>query len=228
MLIAIGLALIESRRVRGGVVALALAALTRETSILAAGILPSDTELRERPWIRFGISAAVVVLPLAIWIFYINVRGAALGIERNVGTGNFAFPFFGWVGAWVETYNWDDWTSRFWVNRVAMMIGLSVQMAFFLFRWRWRERAWRLGFVYALFGLVLGAAVWEGYPTAAVRVLLPLTLAFNLAVPSGRRWLPLLLAGNLSVVAAPSALEAPEVPDSDQLTLVTGPASLLD
>jgi hypothetical protein len=226
LLIAIGLALVQSRRLQGGAWALALAGLTRETSILSAAILPSDTNLRERGWLRFLISGVVVVLPLALWILYVNARGAALDIERNIGARNFAFPFVGWIGAWVETFHWDDWTSRVWVNRVAMVTGLTVQMAFFLFRWRWRERVWRLGFVYALLGIFLGAAVWEGYPTAAIRVLLPLTLAFNLAVPRGRALIPLLLAGNLSVIAAPMALAAPEGLPS-QLGRVTGPTSLL-
>ena len=226
LLIAIGFALIDSRRVNGGVVALALAALTRETSVLAVGILPSDTELRERSWIRFGILGASVVLPLAIWILYVNARGAALGLENNIGVSNFDFPFLGWIHTWQDTFRWDDWTSRRWVNRLAMVIGLSVQMVFFLVRWRWRERAWRLGIVYALLGLVLGSAVWEGYPPAAIRVLLPLTLAFNLAVPRGRGWIPLLLAGNLSMVAAPTALEAPMDP-TFHLGRATGPAYLL-
>ena len=48
----------------------------------------------------------------------------------------------------------------------------------------------------------LSTPVWEGYPGASTRVLLPMTLAFNVLVPRGRRWLPLLLVGNLSVAAS--------------------------
>ncbi|MBM3853800.1 MAG: hypothetical protein FJ399_11695 [Verrucomicrobia bacterium] len=48
----------------------------------------------------------------------------------------------------------------------------------------------------------LSTPVWEGFPGASTRVLLPMTLAFNVLVPRGRRWLPLLVAGNLTVVAA--------------------------
>ena len=224
LLIAIGVALIESRRVYGGAFALALAALTRETSLLAAAIVPSDSELRERRWIRSVVLGVVVVLPLALWILYIDARGTAFGTANNVGVENFAFPFVGWIQAWFDTFRWDDWTSREWVNRFAILIGLTVQIGFFLVRWRWRERVWRLGFVYALFGLVLGSAVWEGYPTASIRVLLPLTLAFNLAVPHGRVWIPLLLAGNLSVLAAPTVLQAP---DAHRLAYATGPAALM-
>jgi hypothetical protein len=50
--------------------------------------------------------------------------------------------------------------------------------------------------------LVLATPVWEGFPGAATRVLLPMTLAFNVLVPRSGRWLAVLIAGNLTVVAA--------------------------
>ena len=44
--------------------------------------------------------------------------------------------------------------------------------------------------------------MWEGFPGASTRVLLPMTLAFNICVPRGRKWLAVLIAGNLTVVAS--------------------------
>jgi hypothetical protein len=49
--------------------------------------------------------------------------------------------------------------------------------------------------------LCLGTAVWEGFPGAATRVLLPLNLAFNLLAHRVRAGLGWLLAGNLTVFA---------------------------
>jgi hypothetical protein len=72
----------------------------------------------------------------------------------------------------------------------------------------------------------LGEAVWEGYPGAAARVLLPMQLAFNVLVPAGRGWRVLLLAGNLSLLAAPSILEPPAGPSGSGYQL-TGNSSLL-
>jgi hypothetical protein len=46
----------------------------------------------------------------------------------------------------------------------------------------------------------LGEAVWEGFPGAAPRIVVPLTLAFNVVVPRGLRWWPVLLLGNLSAI----------------------------
>jgi hypothetical protein len=54
--------------------------------------------------------------------------------------------------------------------------------------------------------LFLGTAVWEDFPGAALRVLLPLTLAFNLFVQRTRAPLAWLLIGNLTVFAGFVAL----------------------
>jgi hypothetical protein len=69
-------------------------------------------------------------------------------------------------------------------------------------RWRPAERWWRVGAAFAGMMLFLSTPVWEGYPGASTRVLLPMTLAFNVLVPRTGRWLPILLAGNLTVAAS--------------------------
>jgi hypothetical protein len=48
---------------------------------------------------------------------------------------------------------------------------------------------------------MIGTAVWEGYPGACTRVLLPLTLAFNLLAHRTRAALAWLILGNLGVGA---------------------------
>jgi hypothetical protein len=59
--------------------------------------------------------------------------------------------------------------------------------------------------------VVLGDAVWEGYPGAASRVLLPMQLAFNMLVPVGRGWRVLLIAGNLTLFASFFELQPPSI-----------------
>jgi len=71
--------------------------------------------------------------------------------------------------------------------------------------------------------IVLGTAVWEGFPGAAVRVLLPMQLAFNVLVPRTRRWLAVLLLGNLSLLCATDFLQ----PTAGYGYRLNGPAELL-
>jgi hypothetical protein len=84
-----------------------------------------------------------------------------------------------------------------------------VQIAYLACRPRWTCPWWRVGAAYALLCLCLGPAVWGGFPGAAVRVLLPMTLAFNVRVVRDRAALAWLLAGNLSIL---TAIQAPPMP----------------
>jgi hypothetical protein len=55
----------------------------------------------------------------------------------------------------------------------------------------------------------LGPAVWEGVPGAVPRVLLPMTFAFNAVLPKNRWFWPLFVLGNLTVLPALHAIQAP-------------------
>ncbi|HLP26971.1 MAG TPA: hypothetical protein VK477_14920, partial [Acidobacteriota bacterium] len=68
--------------------------------------------------------------------------------------------------------------------------------------WRRRDPAspwWRIGAAYSVLLLFLGPWVWSGY-WAACRAVLPLTIAFNLLLPAGRTFWPLLIVGNLTAL----------------------------
>jgi hypothetical protein len=126
------------------------------------------------------------------------------GPPDETGLNNFALPLAGFTKKWGATIggltNSDDpWLG--WAT-LAATAALTVQALFFALRWRPRELWWRVGATYGGLMLVLATPVWEGFPGAATRVLLPMTLAFNVVVPRGGRWLAVLIAGNLTVVAA--------------------------
>ncbi len=83
-------------------------------------------------------------------------------------------------------------------------LGLTVQAAYFAVTARRHallDPWWRIGAIYGALMLVLGPAVWDGYPGAATRVLLPLGLAFNVFACRRGAALVWLLAGNLTVPA---------------------------
>jgi hypothetical protein len=103
-----------------------------------------------------------------------------------------------------------------------VLLGLLSQFCFFAFRIRWRDPWWRVGASFAVLMAFLGDAVWEGYPSAAPRVLLPMTLAFNILVPRRAWWPILLLAGNLGVLGSGELLKPLEKRD----IVVEGPLQL--
>ncbi len=197
--VALGAWALEKRHTWGGVGALAAAALSRETSLLAGVTLLQNPERRWSWWLKLGLAGLATVLPLVLWLGYVRWR---LGATADVGLNNFTLPLQGW---WEKLQSIrTDWPTLRWRGyqtwNVYSFAAISVQALFFLLRWRPAELWWRLGAVYAGLLVFLAIPVWEGYPGATMRVLLPMTLAFNLAVPRGARWLPVLLAGNLSVL----------------------------
>jgi hypothetical protein len=158
------------------------------------------------------------VAPLLLWIGYIRWRA---GAADAAGGRNFTPPFVGLAEKWTEI--WRDLDSgQQWLWSLAGAVSLSVQLAFLALRRNWEKPWWRVGASFGVLMIFLGPAVWEGNPGAALRVLLPMQVAFNVLVPTGRRWLPWLLLGNASLIAAPGILLTPPRPDY----LVAGPAAV--
>lgn len=197
----------ERGRQKWSAAALGAAALARETSLLAfAG-------LWERPWFswRNFLRAGAAVAPLAAWLAYVRWRAG----PADQGWDNFSLPLAGLIGKWravlgaIPTLN-DPLLA--WTTLLATL-ALTVQAAFFFARPRLDERWWRVGATYAAMMLCLGPAVWEGFPGAATRVLLPMTLAFNVLARRTRASAVWLVAGNLTVFAG--LLELRDAPPAD-------------
>lgn len=187
--------LLERGLVGGAVGTLALAGLARETSLVA---VPG---FWERPWLSWRnlLRTFAAVAPLAAWVVYVRWRAGSGG----TGMRNFDWPLAGWIGKWRPTFaaltDPGDHLLA-WATLLATL-ALTAQVAYFVLHRRLEERWWRVGATYVAFFVFLGPAVWEGFPGAATRVLLPLTLAFNVLASRKRAPLAWLLAGNLAVGA---------------------------
>ena len=200
LLVALALRWLEQDRARAGAVTLALAGLGKETSLLAGA--GTDFDWRApRTWGRAALVLVAIALPLAAWVGYVRWK---FGPAEDPGLGNFTLPFAGfWEKARLAGQEalGRDAGGLTWAT-AGVVIALAVQWLFFATRWRPADRWWRVGAAFALMMVFLSTPVWEGYPGASTRVLLPMTLAFNVLVPRGARWLPLLLVGNLTVAAS--------------------------
>lgn len=195
LLILLGLSAAERNRSSAGAGWIAAAALSRETALLALG------GACRRPWLsrqnlRLGLLAAG---PLALWLGYLRWR---LG-PASAGWANFSAPFSGWVGkiggAFTAVAHPGPGEALLAWTSLAALLALTTQ-AVFLLRWLRRDDVWsRTGAIYVTLMFCLGPAVWAGFPGAATRVLLPLTLAFNVLAVRTRAALGWLLLGNLTV-----------------------------
>jgi hypothetical protein len=142
------------------------------------------------------------------WALYVRWR---VGPQVDTGLNNFSWPGAGLAEKWgtvASEVREHGWYPAYFGSLFAV-VSLTVQFLFIVTRWLPAQAWWRVGAAFAALMLVVAQPVWEGYPGAATRVLLPLTLAFNVLVPTGRRWLAVLVLGNLTVLMAPDALKAP-------------------
>jgi hypothetical protein len=212
LLVALAMRALETGHRGAATGVLALAGLGKETSVLAVGALADLPERHAwrsaRAWGRFAVTALAVVTPLLVWIAYVRWK---IGPADDAGLGNFTRPFAGLTEKWTAALadlvtNPSD--PLMWATALAVL-AITAQFLFFALRWRPAEAWWRVGAAFAGMMVFLSTPVWEGYPGAFTRVLLPMTLAFNVLVPRGRRWLPLLMAGNLSVLAAVGEFNPP-------------------
>jgi len=209
LLLALGMALVESRRPWLAAAVLGISGLGKDTNVLgAAGMDPPELR-RPATWAPWLGRTALVVLPLAAWTLCLRLwlgHGDDLGDSRN-----FAAPFSALAEKLQQSVSQliaEGYPSVAKFD-LLVMAGLLAQFFFFVCRHRWRDHWWRLGASYAVLMIFLGTAVWENYPSAAARVLLPMTLAFNILVPR-RGWWPLLLVvGNLGILGSPDIFKPP-------------------
>lgn len=208
LLIAIALALAESGRPWWSAMVLGVSGLGKETNLLAGAALARPAANTWRAWLAVLGRGLIIVLPLVLWL---GVLWRWLGEIGDAGLRNFAAPFVAGAAKWRETLVqlMADSSDPFARMSGYMLVALTVQFLFFLLRPRWRDAWWRVAAAYSVLMIFLGEAVWEGYPGAASRVLLPMTLAFNILVPRGWKWWLMLLLGNLTILGSYDPLRPP-------------------
>ncbi len=210
LLIALGVALLESGRPWLAALVLGANGLGKETNILAAGAPAWPREPTFRAWGGAALRCILVVLPLALWTAYtLHLFGVS---GDDAGARNFAPPFAAFwhraVASVRELLNHPP-VLAYSLGGVFTVVSLGTQLLFFVLRPRWNDPWWRIGIAFGVLMAFLGESVWEGYPSAAARVLLPMLLAFNLTLPRGARWWPVFLLGNLTLLSTPNFVRLP-------------------
>ena len=208
LMIAGGVALAEAGRPWWSALVLGISGLGRETNILGGAALARPAANTWRSWLQVLARGLIVVLPLALWLLALR---RWLGPSDDVGLRNFTLPLVAYFAKWSDVL--AQWLAEGWgslaVLSLVTLVAITAQFLFFVFHRRWQEPWWRVAAAYSILMIFLGDAVWEGYPGAASRVLLPMTLAFNILVPRGRAWWVVLLLGNLTIFISPDTLRAP-------------------
>ncbi|MCC7417673.1 MAG: hypothetical protein IT176_11075 [Acidobacteria bacterium] len=198
-LLALGILAFERNRRWLACAVMGVSGLAREVNLLGGAVLlPAGGAPRRAPG-RTILRGLLLIGPFAAWMLYLHLIGLPLG---SPGGGNFRLPLEGYAQKWIDTVTTlhaNGWGSEARFSLFAL-IALTTQAVTLIWRREWRQSWWRLGIAYVGLMTLLGPAVWEGEPAAAVRVLIPMTFAFNVLLTRGAWFWPLLMLGNLNVL----------------------------
>ena len=211
-MLVVTLAILAHERHRGWLATglMAISGLGRETNMIGSGLLVSRVPRTRQQILAVCGTAACVALPFVVWSRYVSSIYPGFSYTSP---DSFAVPFSGYLTKWSTTlreYYQYGWASNARFN-FAILIGLSVQLAFLALRREWKSAWWRMAAPYCVLFAMTSYAVWGGSPGAAPRVLLPLTFAFNVLVARLEGWSfwALIVLGNLSVVSGIAIIETP-------------------
>jgi hypothetical protein len=207
LLLALGVAAIEQNRRGIATAILGVAGLARETNLIG-GLILFPAKASARTLVTLVLQGLIVLAPLALWAAYLWHIGLP---PDAAGHRNFALPFSGYFDKWLTTVSAlgaGGWSSfaRF---SLLGLVSMTTQLLVLLWLRDWRNPWWRMGLAYAGLMAVLGPAVWEGDPGAVTRVVVPMTVAFNVLLPKLRWFWPLWVLGNAGVLHGVEVMRLP-------------------
>ncbi len=195
LLMAIAIVAVDTNRRGAAACVLALAGLGRETNLLAVGVLVDPAERRPRGWIRQLGWIAIAIAPALLWFEYVRTIYPTV----TYASGAPLVPRLeGYIWSWRHALSGVAHGRTISIVIVLSLIAMTVQVLGIVGWRRSRLAWWRAGAGFVVLLLTLGHGVWEGVPAAYLRVLLPLTVSFNLLLPVASRWFwPIFFVGNL-------------------------------
>lgn len=202
LLIACAVWAVESSRDLLAAAIVGIAGLARETNLLAIASQPFPRN--RRAWMRLAVALALAVLPLLLWEDYLR------SIYRSTifaGADQLATPGAALRVSWTQALSAARGHGAFSGEGLAfgLLSSLVVQAVYVLLRREYSCAWWRAAVPYVALFLLLDRVLVDPHTGAITRVLLPLTVGFNILLASESRpsrfW-PWFAAGNLHLLSA--------------------------
>ena len=200
LLIACAIAAVESGRpVLAGAVT-GISGLARETNLIAALALP--VPFGRRGWVRACVALILIALPLVVWEDYLR------SIYRSTifaGADQLVMPGKALVAIWWQVLSSLPRTPYGAAALLCVLAPLAVQAAYIVVTRKYSAPWWRVAAGYAVLMLLLDPVLADPRTGAITRVLLPLTVGFNVLLagePRPARFWIWFAAGNLHLIPA--------------------------
>jgi hypothetical protein len=183
-----------------------VSALGRETSLLALLAQPKPAD--RRAWLRLAAGLVLAALPVLLWYDYLwSIYRSTLLVDTN----QLVWPGAGLSVIWRDVLR--GVTRGGWLSAgglaLCLLLSLAVQAVYLVVRRDYASPWWRVAAGYALLMLTLDTVLANPQTGAITRVLLPLTVGFNVLLAGehrAARFWPWFVAGNLHLLAAPAVM----------------------
>jgi hypothetical protein len=202
VLMAWAVAAAERNRVFLSAAIVGVAGLGRETNVLGALAQPWPTD--RQSLVRLGVSLIVAALPLLLWYDYLR------SIYRSTlmtSVSSFVVTGTGLANGWRHVLS-AVWQIGLFTGHglfLCLLLSLAVQAVYLAVRRDVARPWWRVAAAYAVMMVFLHPTLVDPVTGAITRVMLPLTVGFNVLLASERRparfW-PWFVAGNLHLIPA--------------------------
>jgi hypothetical protein len=175
--------------------------LGRETNLLGALALPLPRNRRD--WARLAVMGVMAILPLLLWEDYLrSIYRSTIAAGADVQVTRPGRELLFTIGGIVRSVRTAGLFSAAGLE-LCIVAPLLVQAVFLAVRPRPTAAWWRVGLGYVLLFLILDRVLLSPSTGAITRVMLPMTVAFNVLLLTesrrGRFW-AWFFAGNLHVI----------------------------
>jgi hypothetical protein len=209
LLTALAVVLVERGHPLASAALVGVNGLGRETNLIGAIAQPLPRD--RRGWGRILAAAALAILPLLVWEDYLwsiyrsTVFAGTEGQTMTPGVVVVRTAYAVWQAARAEGLSARG-------LEICIVLPLLVQAVYVAVRPAVRDPWWRVAAGYVLLMLIIDRVVWAPSTGAITRVLLPMTVGFNVLLARERRtavfW-PWFAAGNLHVIPGLWVLQSP-------------------
>jgi hypothetical protein len=206
LLVACAVAAVERGRPLLSALIAGVSALGRETSLLALLAQPKPAD--RRAWLRLAAGLVLAALPVLLWYDYLwSIYRSTLLVDTN----QLVWPGAGLSVIWRDVLRGvsrGGWLSAGGLA-LCLLLSLAVQAVYLVVRRDYASPWWRVAAGYALLMLTLDTVLANPQTGAITRVLLPLTVGFNVLLAGehrAARFWPWFVAGNLHLLAAPAVM----------------------